>query len=109
MLAVAVYPLQYAASLPVRLVDDVAQTLATRRALQGENEHLRSENTQLQAQVLRFAALETENERLRQLLDSSATRREDVAVADDVAMKKSLFSARNVHALLPAAPSERAS
>ena len=82
MLAVAVYPLQYAASLPVRLVDDLAQTLATRRALQGENEHLRDENTQLQARVLRFAALETENQRLRQLLDSSANRREDVAVAE---------------------------
>lgn len=76
------YPLQYAASLPVRLVDSIAHTFATRRSLQGENEHLRDENTKLQARLLRFAALETENERLRQLLDSSANRREDVAVAE---------------------------
>lgn len=82
MLAVAVYPLQYAASLPVTLVDGIAHAMATRRSLQGENEHLRSENTQLQARALRFEALETENERLRQLLDSSASRREDVAVAE---------------------------
>ena len=81
-LSVLVYPLQAAATLPVRLVDSVAETFATRARLQGENTHLLAENRELRARSLRYDALVRENERLRLLLESSASRSEEVAVAD---------------------------
>ncbi len=82
VLSLAVYPLQVAASLPVQLVDGLARVLATHRSLLTENTHLRDENLHLVGRTLRFAALERENQRLRQLLDSSAARDDDVAVAE---------------------------
>jgi len=81
-LAMVVYPLQYAASLPVQMVDGTARILATHRSLLTENEHLRAENLLLQAKALRMESLARENERLRQLLDSSAARTDEIAVAD---------------------------
>lgn len=81
-LSVLVYPLQAAASLPVRLIDVLADTFATRSRLQIDNVRLLAENRELRARSLRFDALMRENERLRLLLESSANRGEEVAVAD---------------------------
>ena len=85
-MALAVYPLQYLASLPVVLMDSVARNFATRGSLLLDNEQLKSENFRLKARSLRFEALESENGRLRQLLDSSAERGNRSVVADLLAV-----------------------
>lgn len=85
-LSVAVYPVQYLVTLPVRLVDSAAGSLRSRDALQLENDQLRGENLLLRARTQRYAALEQENRRLRELLDSSPVLGEEVVVADVLAV-----------------------
>jgi rod shape-determining protein MreC len=86
-LSVVIYPIQYAVSLPVRMVDAVAETLATHRSLLRDNQDLRKENLLLRSRGQKFAALESENRRLRALLDSTAELGEDVVVADVLAIE----------------------
>ena len=86
-LGVVIYPLQLAVSLPVRLVDNLAETFSTRGQLMVDNERLRDENLLLRSKVQRFDALEKENARLRLLLDSSSDLGEDVVVAEVVAIE----------------------
>ncbi|MSR14854.1 MAG: rod shape-determining protein MreC [Gammaproteobacteria bacterium] len=86
-LTALVYPIQYAVSLPVRAVDSVAENLSTRSRLVNENQGLRSENLLLRSRSQKFAALESENARLRALLDSSGELGEEVVVADILAIE----------------------
>lgn len=86
VLSAVVYPIQYAVQLPVKLVDTVAENFATRHALTVDNRNLRTENLLLRSRTYRYAALERENHRLRELLDSTADRGEDVVVADILAI-----------------------
>ncbi|MGH8597302.1 MAG: rod shape-determining protein MreC, partial [Gammaproteobacteria bacterium] len=67
-------------TLPVKLVDAIAANLSTRRDLISENRSLRAENLLLRSRSQKFAALESENRRLRVLLDSSAELGEEVVV-----------------------------
>jgi rod shape-determining protein MreC len=86
VVAMGVYPLQYLASLPVALVDMAARNLASRGSLLQDNEQLVAENFRLKTRTLRFEALESENGRLRALLDSSTERGEQSVVADLLAV-----------------------
>lgn len=86
-LGVVIYPLQLAVSLPVRLVDSLAETFSTRGQLMVDNERLHDENLLLRSKVQRFDALEKENARLRLLLDSSSDLGEDVVVAEVIAIE----------------------
>lgn len=86
LLSAVVYPVQYAAQWPVKLVDGLAETFATRHSLMNENRNLRDENLLLRSRAQRFAALERENHRLRELLDSAADLTEEVVVADVLAI-----------------------
>jgi rod shape-determining protein MreC len=86
-LGVIIYPLQLAVSLPVRLVDSVAETFSTRGQLMLDNDRLRDENLLLRSKVQRFNALEKENSRLRVLLDSSSDLGEEVVVAEVIAIE----------------------
>ena len=88
-LSVVVYPAQVVANAPVAAVRAVAGNLNTRQNLISENERLRSENLRLSTRTQRFAALEHENRRLRQLLDSSVIFDDDVLVADVLAIETS--------------------
>jgi rod shape-determining protein MreC len=81
-LAVTVYPLHYLASLPVRVSDWIGETLNTREELQQSNEAYRQENLRLKGKLQRFEALEAENIRLRDLLDSSLKVGDQVLVAE---------------------------
>ena len=87
MLSVALYPVQYAVTLPVRFVDSVADSFATRNGLAQDNTTLREENLLLRNRVQKFVALEAENRRLRALLDSSVERGEEVVAADILAIE----------------------
>lgn len=86
-LSVMIYPIQYAVSLPVRVVDAVAENFSTRERLLRENHDLRKENLLLRSRGQKFDALESENRRLRALLESTAELGEDVVVADVLAIE----------------------
>ena len=65
------HPLHFAASLPVAWFHRAVAALADRKQLLEENERLRRERLFLNARAQRFAALQEENRRLKNLLESS--------------------------------------
>jgi len=71
-LSVVVYPLRLLVDLPFRGWASVRTNFATREALVAENEELKRERLNAEFRLQRLAALETENARLRELLDSQA-------------------------------------
>jgi rod shape-determining protein MreC len=78
----AVYPLRVVVDAPVSLWRWVGETTASRNELQLENSRLHAERMLTQARLQRFAALETENSRLRAMLDASRPRRDRVRIAE---------------------------
>ena len=81
-LSLAVYPLQYVVDLTARAGGWVGEGLSTRNALLDQNSGLREQNLLLKGRLQKFAALETENQRLRDLLQSSLQIRERLLVAE---------------------------
>ncbi len=81
-LAVVVYPLHFLAALPTRLARDLEHRVASKARLLAENHHLHRENLTLQARMQRFDALESENDRLRNLLGSAFKVGERVLIAE---------------------------
>ncbi|MGH8509994.1 MAG: rod shape-determining protein MreC [Gammaproteobacteria bacterium] len=86
-LSLVVYPLQYVVNLPQELVRVARKALVTQTSLIAENRHLRRQNLMLRTRSQRFAALEAENMRLRELLESSLEVSERVLVADVIALE----------------------
>jgi rod shape-determining protein MreC len=86
MLAVVTYPVQYLADLPVSAGRWIGGALASRRNLQQENVQLRLENLQLHARLQQFEALEAENMRLRDLVESSFKIGDRVLIAELLAV-----------------------
>jgi rod shape-determining protein MreC len=75
-------PLRQVIDLPFALVDSVSESLSTRTHLLTENEELRTQNLLLKGQLQKFSALESENMRLRSLLDSSFKVGDKVLIAE---------------------------
>lgn len=92
VLAAMVSPLQYALGLPLAAGDWVSEALATRQKLEAENASLRDRQLLLEARLQKMAALETENRRLRKLLDSSFKIGERVLIAELMAVDLEPFS-----------------
>lgn len=90
-LSVAVYPLQYVVNLPVATGHWISESLITRRMLLEDNEQLRQQQLLLSSRLQRFAVLEEENRRLRELLESSIQLRERVLVAELLAVELEPF------------------
>ena len=82
MLAMAVYPLHVVANLPLQISAWTAELFSTKSQLQEENAKLKREMLLLRAQQQKFAALENENIRLRDLLDSSLKVKDRVLIAE---------------------------
>jgi rod shape-determining protein MreC len=80
-LAWALQPIVWAAGLPSELAA-TAEHVQTRESLLQENEVLKENQLLLQARLQKLDALETENERLRELLSSSARLEERVLIAE---------------------------
>ncbi len=95
-LSVLVYPLQYVVNLPRAVVGWAGETFTTRQSLQEANSDLRTQNQLLKAQLQKFVAVETENQRLRQLLQSSRHVGERVLIAELLAVDMDPFSHRIV-------------
>ena len=70
-LSAALYPLQHLVDLPTSGINWLSETLSSRTQLLHDNQTLRDERLQLQTRMLRYEALQAENKRLKQLLDSS--------------------------------------
>jgi rod shape-determining protein MreC len=71
-LSVVVYPVRVAVDLPFSTWTKVRENLAARDALIAENRQFRRERLETASRLQRLEALERENGRLRQLLDSTA-------------------------------------
>jgi rod shape-determining protein MreC len=82
MLAIAVYPLHVIANLPLQISNWTAELFSTKSQLRDENEKLKRDMLLLRAQQQKFAALENENIRLRDLLDSSLKVKDRVLIAE---------------------------
>jgi len=85
-LSVFVYPLQYAANLPVTVTDWVSEAFVTRASLMEENAQLRDEQLVLSSKVQKVEILKAENERLREMLQSSEKLDERVLIAELLAV-----------------------
>lgn len=84
--SVLVYPIRLAVDLPVTTWEWANRSLVERGALLAENEQLRRKELDSSARLQRFAALETENRRLRAMLESSARVADRVLVAEVLAV-----------------------
>jgi rod shape-determining protein MreC len=81
-LSVLVYPIQLSVEVPGSISDWFSESLATRRKLQEEIDSLRTQQVMQKTQMQKLAALEVENIRLRELLDSSFEIGEKVLIAE---------------------------
>jgi rod shape-determining protein MreC len=82
MLAIAVYPLHVVANLPLAISNWTVELFSTKSQLRTENRKLKQDMLLLQAQQQKFASLENENIRLRDLLDSSLKVKDRVLIAE---------------------------
>ena len=71
-LDIIVYPVRVAVDLPFSTWHSMRETFAARDALIEENREFRRERLETQARLQRLESLERENQRLRELLDSTA-------------------------------------
>jgi rod shape-determining protein MreC len=90
-LSVPLAPLQYAVSYPIQWIDQLGQRLASHDALLKENASLKAEQLLLKAQVQRLLAIESENNQLKTLLQSSAKIQGKVLVAELLAVDTDPF------------------
>ncbi len=81
-LSVVIYPIQLLVEVPDIVSEWFSESLTTRRHLQEENDSLRTQIFMQNAQMQKLAALEAENIRLRELLDSSFEVGEKVIIAE---------------------------
>ncbi len=86
LLTMAVYPLHVVANTPLVISDWAVATFSTNSRLQDENARLRQDNLKLQAQQQKLIAIENENMRLRDLLESSLKVKDRVLIAELIAV-----------------------
>jgi rod shape-determining protein MreC len=84
--SIALYPLQYLVGMPAVAGNWATEALTTRTHLVRENSRLRTEHLLLEARLQKYAALESENIRLRDLLQSSQNIAERVLIAELLAV-----------------------
>lgn len=85
-LSILIYPLQYAANLPVTFTRWASQSLTTRAQLIKENAQLHSEKLMLGSRLQKLENLEAENQRLRRMLHSAETFESEVLIAELLAI-----------------------
>ena len=85
-LTLVVYPLHVLANTPLAISNWIVETFSTNSRLQQENDRLSEDNLKLQAQQQKLVALENENIRLRDLLESSLKVKDRVLIAELIAV-----------------------
>ena len=81
-LSIAIYPLQYAVNIPSRVTQWVDTNISTHNTLVEENSTLKAQLFEQQTRLLKFDSLESENQRLRELLQSASRGWERVQIAE---------------------------
>ncbi len=95
VLSYAVYPLQWVVDRPIRLTRTIKDYFLGKHSLVLENEALRQEQLLQNGRLQKLLAFETENERLRALLQQSLThRQETLAIAEILQVDADPFSHR---------------
>ncbi len=89
--SVLVLPIQYLVSLPINLANDVIQEISSQQRLINENADLKTTVIFLKAQAQKQAAIESENQQLRELLQSSNDRSDWVSEAQLLAIAPDPF------------------
>ncbi len=87
ILSVVVYPVQRLVSLPVDIYDFISESFVSYTQLQAENRQLKQQQLINQTRLLKLAALEKENIRLRALLENSFKIGEQVLIAELLSVK----------------------
>ncbi|MCO4810842.1 MAG: rod shape-determining protein MreC [Gammaproteobacteria bacterium] len=82
----AVYPIQLVVDAPVRLWNWLGESTTSRNQLELDLGRLRAERLLTNARLQRLSALEAENARLRALLEARSTVRDEVRVAEIMAV-----------------------
>ncbi|HEY5703281.1 MAG TPA: rod shape-determining protein MreC [Gammaproteobacteria bacterium] len=90
-LSVIVFPVQYIVDRPAALSGWVMDTLKTRENLISENEKLRKEQLLLSSKLQKYDVLQSENQRLRLLLESSLKLKDRVVIAELLAVDMEPF------------------
>lgn len=90
-LGAAVYPLRMVVDSPVSLWRWLQESTADRNGLLLENSRLNAERLLTQARLQRFAALESENARLRAMLEATSRVRDQVQVAEIMSVSSNPF------------------
>lgn len=85
-LSVIIYPVQYIVNIPANITGWMSESIVTHHALLDENERLREERLLLSSRLQKFEVLETENRRLRRLLESSFKLSDKVVIAELLAV-----------------------
>jgi rod shape-determining protein MreC len=90
-LGAVVYPLRIVVDSPVSLWRWLQETTAARNDLLLENSRLNAERLLTHARLQRFAALESENARLRAMLEATSRVRDQVQVAEIMSVSSNPF------------------
>jgi len=85
-ISAAVYPMQIAVDAPFRFWNWIAESTAERNALQLEVARLQAERLLTRAELLQQTALRAENDRLRALLEARPRSRDEIRVAEIMAV-----------------------
>ena len=91
-ISVVIYPIQYLVNLPVSVAHWMSESVSSHESLTEENERLRIQQLLFKAQLQKLAALQVENVRLRELLQSSKKVGENVLIAELLAVDLDPFS-----------------
>lgn len=95
-ISVLIYPIQYLVNLPVAVGEWMGESVSSRENMMEENKRLRMQHMLFKAQLQKLAALKVENDRLRELLQSSRKVGENVLIAELLAVDLDPFSRRIV-------------
>lgn len=91
VLSTFVYPIQYVVNMPLQAGRWVSQSVVTQKSLLDENNRLRQEQLLLHSRQQRFDIILEENNRLRELLESSVRLEERVLLAELIAVEMESF------------------
>jgi rod shape-determining protein MreC len=91
-ISVLVYPLQYLVNLPVTASSWLGESFSSRGTLLEENARLKLQQTLFKAQLQKLAAIEEENRRLRELLQSPKRVSEHVLIGELLAVSLEPFT-----------------
>ena len=94
MLSLPLAPLQYVVNLPVRIIDTLKNAMSSHHALIEENLQLKADQLLLRSQLQRLIAIESENNYLKSLFQSSKQIKSKMLIAELLAVDTEPFGHR---------------